>query len=55
MELAFVCEDIIGGKMAGRHLRNRSITFVDDSIVRTDNNVFDEISSLDNTAVNQRM
>jgi len=39
--------------MAGRHLRNRSIAFVEDSIDRRDNNEVDEISSLDNTAVNQ--
>jgi len=39
--------------MAGRHLRNRRTAFVEDSIVRRDNNEVDEISSLDNTAVNQ--
>jgi hypothetical protein len=39
--------------MAGRHLRNRSITFVEDSIVRRDSNEVDEIRSLDNTAVSQ--
>jgi len=39
--------------MAGRHLRNRNITFVEDSIVRRDSNVVHEISSFDNTAVNQ--
>jgi len=39
--------------MAGRHLRNRSITFVEDSIVHRDSNEVDEISSIDNTAVNQ--
>jgi len=39
--------------MAGRHLRNRSITFVEDSIVRRDSNVVHVISSFDSTAVNQ--
>ena len=39
--------------MAGRHLRNRNITFVEHSNVRRDSNEVDEISSLDNTAVNQ--
>jgi len=39
--------------MAGRHLSNRNISFAEDSIGRTDSNEVDEISSLDNTAVNQ--
>jgi hypothetical protein len=39
--------------MAGRHLRNRSITFVEDSTVRRDSNEVHVISSFDNTAVNQ--
>jgi len=39
--------------MAGKYLRNRSIAFLEDSIVRADSNEVDEISSLDNTAVNQ--
>jgi len=39
--------------MAGRHLRNRSITFVEDSIVRRDSNVVHENSSYDKSAVNQ--
>jgi len=39
--------------MAGRHLRNRCIAFVEGSIVRRDSNEVDEISSLDNTAINQ--
>ena len=51
MEL--VCEVISGRKMAGRHLRNRSITFVEDSIGGRDSNKVDEISSFDNTAIYQ--
>jgi hypothetical protein len=39
--------------MAGRHLRNESITFVEDSIGGRDSDEVDEISSLDNTAVNK--
>jgi hypothetical protein len=39
--------------MAGRHLRNRSITFVEDRIVRRNSNEVDEIRNFDNTAVNQ--
>jgi len=39
--------------MAGKHLRNRSITFVEDSTVHRDSNVVHGISSFDNTAVNQ--
>jgi hypothetical protein len=39
--------------MAGINLRNRSITFVEDSIGGRDSNEIDEISSLDNTAINQ--
>jgi hypothetical protein len=39
--------------MAGRHLRNRSVTFVEGSTVHRDSNEIDEISSADNTAVNQ--
>ena len=41
MELACVCEVTIGREMAGRHLCNRSIAFVEDSIVRRDNNKVD--------------
>ena len=48
-----MCEVNSGREMAGRHLRNRSVTFVEDSIVRTKSNVVHEISSFDNTAVNQ--
>jgi len=39
--------------MAGRHLRNRNITFVEDSIGGRDSNEVDETSSFDNTVVNQ--
>jgi Skp family chaperone for outer membrane proteins len=39
--------------MAGRHLRNRSIIFVEDNIGGRDSNEVDEISSFDNTAINQ--
>jgi hypothetical protein len=39
--------------MAGRHLRIRSVTFVEDSIGGRDSNEVDETSSLDNTVVNQ--
>ena len=42
-----------GREMAGRHLRNRSITIVEDSIVRRGSNEVDIISSLENAAVNQ--
>ena len=42
-----------GREMAGRHLRNRNITFVVDSIVCRDSNVVHGIGSFDNTAVNQ--
>ena len=38
MELACVCEVTSGREMAGRNLRNRSIVFVEDSIVRRDSN-----------------
>ena len=48
-----MCEFTSGREMAGKHLRNRRTAFVEDSIVRRDNNEVDEISSLDNTAVNQ--
>jgi len=48
-----VCEVTSGRKVAGRHLRNRSITFVEDSIGGRDSNEVDETSSLDNTVVNQ--
>ena len=41
-----------GRKMAGRHLRNRSFTFVVGSIGGTDSNEVDEISSIDSTSVN---
>jgi len=53
VELAWGCEVISGREMAGRHLRNRSIAFVEDSIVHRDSNKVHEISSLDTTAVNQ--
>jgi hypothetical protein len=36
--------------MAGRNLRNRSITFVEGSISGRDRDEVDEISNLDNTA-----
>ena len=39
--------------MAGRHLRNRSITFVEDIIGGRDSNEVDEISIIDNIEVNQ--
>ena len=48
-----MCEVTSRRKMPGRHLRNRSITFVEDSIGGTDSNEVDEISSLDNTAIYQ--
>jgi len=38
VELACVCEVTSGREMAGRNLRNRSIVFVEDSIVRRDSN-----------------
>jgi hypothetical protein len=44
---------VSGRKMIGRHLRNRSITFVEDSIGGRDSDEVDQISSLDNTALNQ--
>jgi hypothetical protein len=39
--------------MAGRHLRNRNITFVEDSIIPRDSSEVYGIKSFDNTAVNQ--
>jgi hypothetical protein len=39
--------------MASRHLRNRSIIFVEDSIGGRDSNEVGEISSFDNIAINQ--
>jgi len=39
--------------MASRNLRNRSITFVEDSTSDRDSNEADEISSLGNTVMNQ--
>ena len=48
MKLACVCEVTSGREMAGRHLRNQSIAFVEDSIVRADNTEVDDISSHDN-------
>jgi len=39
--------------MAGRHLRNRNIIFVKDSIFPRDSSEVHGISSFDNTAVNQ--
>jgi len=39
--------------MASRNLRNRSITFVKDSTRDKESNEADEISSLDNTVINQ--
>ena len=53
MEPTCVIEGNSKRGMAGKHLRNRRTAFVEDSIVRRDNNEVDEISSLDNTAVNQ--
>jgi len=41
VELAFVCEVTSGREMAGRHLRNRSIAFLEDSIVRAGSNEVD--------------
>jgi hypothetical protein len=41
-----VCEVASGRKMAGRNLRNRSITFVEDSIGGTDSNEVDVINPL---------
>jgi len=49
-----VVEVTSGREMAGRHLRNRSIVFGEDSIVHRDSKDVDQINSLDNTAVNQR-
>jgi hypothetical protein len=39
--------------MAGKHLHNRNITFVEDSVSGRGSNEVDEFSSLSNTAVNQ--
>jgi hypothetical protein len=50
-----VCEVTSGRKLTGRHLRNRSITFVEDSIGGRDSNEVDETSSVDNTVVNQEV
>ena len=44
MKLACVCEVTSGREMAGRHLRNRSITFEEDSKVDILNNVRREVS-----------
>ena len=52
MELACV-RLLIERKMAGRHLRNQSIALVEGNIGGRDSNEFEEISSLDNTAINQ--
>jgi len=50
---ACVCEFTSGRNMAGRHLRNRSITFVEDSVSGRGSNEVDEFSRLGNSAVNQ--
>jgi len=50
---ACACEVTSGRKIPGRHLRNRSITFVEGSIGGRDSNEVDEINSLYNTAINQ--
>ena len=42
-----------GREMTGRHLRNRRITIVEDSIGRRGSNEVDIISSLENAAVNK--
>jgi hypothetical protein len=39
--LACVCEVTSGREMAGKHLRNRSIAFLEDSFVRADSNEVD--------------
>jgi len=51
VEIACVCEVTSGREMAGRHLRNRSISFVEDSIGRGDTNEVNKIRSFINTAV----
>ena len=48
-----MCEVTSGRKMAGRHLHNQSITFVEVSIGGRGSNEVDETSNLENTAVNQ--
>jgi hypothetical protein len=47
------CEVTSGRKMAGRHLRNRKTALVEDIIDGRDSNEVDEISSFDDTAINQ--
>ena len=42
-------------EMAGRHLRNRSITIVEDKIERKGSNEVDVINSLKSAAVNQEV
>ena len=41
--------------MTDRHLRNRSVTIVEDKIERKSSNEVDVISSLENAAVNQEI
>jgi len=48
-----VFEVTSGREMTGRHLRNRRITIVEDSIGRRGSNEVDIISSLENAAVNK--
>ena len=48
-----MCEVSSDEKMAGRNLRNRSFTFVEDSTGGRSINEVDEFSSLGNTTVNQ--
>jgi hypothetical protein len=47
--------DVSNELAAGRHLRNRSITVVEDRIEDWGSNEFNEINSLDNSAVNQEV
>ena len=55
MELTCVVEVNSGRGMAGRHLRNRSIIVGEDSIIHRDSNEVNQVNSLDNTTVNQRV
>jgi hypothetical protein len=48
-----VCVFTSAKKMAGRHLRNRSITFVEDSIGGREGNEVDSVSTLDSIPIHQ--
>ena len=50
---ACVCEVTSDGNMAGRNLRNWSITFIEDSTGGRSSNEVNEFSSLSNTTINQ--